>query len=65
VQAAKDLLSQMLDEDSEILTILKGEDASQEDVDSIVEFVENEFSDLEIEVHNGEQPLYAFIFAIE
>ncbi|MEH7882813.1 DAK2 domain-containing protein [Bacillus sp. JJ1609] len=65
VKAAKDLLSEMLDEDSEILTILKGEDASEEDVDSIVEFVESEFKDVEIEVHNGEQPLYAFIFAIE
>ncbi|WP_423409997.1 DAK2 domain-containing protein [Heyndrickxia sp. MSNUG] len=65
VKAAKDLLSQMLDEDSEILTILKGEDASDEDVDSIVGFVESEFEDVEIEVHNGEQPLYAFIFAIE
>lgn len=65
VKAAKGLLSQMLDEDSEILTILKGEDASDEDVDSIVKFVESEFEDVEIEVHNGEQPLYAFIFAIE
>ncbi|WP_079508393.1 DAK2 domain-containing protein [Mesobacillus jeotgali] len=65
VKAAKDLLEQMLDEDSEILTILKGEDASDEDVDSIVEFVEGKYGDVEIEVHNGEQPLYAFIFAIE
>lgn len=64
-KAAKELLSKMLDEDSEILTILKGEDASEKDVASIVEFVENEFKDVEIEVHNGEQPLYAFIFAIE
>nr|WP_251030416.1 DAK2 domain-containing protein [Bacillus sp. ISL-35] len=65
VKAAKDLLDQMLDEDTEILTILKGEDASDEDVDSIVEFVEGKYGDVEIEVHNGEQPLYAFIFAIE
>lgn len=65
VKAAKDLLSQMLDGDSEILTILKGRDASDEDVDSIVEFVESNYEDVEIEVHNGEQPLYAFIFAIE
>ncbi|MCM3572812.1 MULTISPECIES: DAK2 domain-containing protein [Mesobacillus] len=65
VKAAKDLLEQMLDEDSEILTILKGEDASEEDVDSIVEFVESNYGDVEVEVHNGEQPLYAFIFAIE
>jgi uncharacterized protein len=65
VKAAKDLLDQMLDEDSEILTILKGEDASDEDVDAIVEFVESNYGDVEVEVHNGEQPLYAFIFAIE
>ena len=65
VKAAKELLGQMLDEDSEILTILKGEDASDEDVDAIVEFVESKFKDVEVEVHNGEQPLYAFIFAIE
>lgn len=65
VKAAKDLLDQMLDEDSEILTILKGEDASDEDVESIVEFVESNYGDVEVEVHNGEQPLYAFIFAIE
>ncbi|WLR53471.1 DAK2 domain-containing protein [Mesobacillus subterraneus] len=65
VKAAKDLLDQMLDEDSEILTILKGEDASDEEVDSIVEFVESNYGDVEVEVHNGEQPLYAFIFAIE
>ncbi|MBT2691407.1 DAK2 domain-containing protein [Bacillus sp. ISL-55] len=65
VKAAKDLLDQMLDEDSEILTILKGEDASDEDVNSIVEFVEDNYGDVEVEVHNGEQPLYAFIFAIE
>ncbi|MCM3665671.1 DAK2 domain-containing protein [Mesobacillus subterraneus] len=65
VKAARELLGQMLDEDSEILTILKGEDASEEDLDSIVEYVESEFKDVEVEVHNGEQPLYAFIFAIE
>lgn len=65
VKAAKELLSQMLDENSEILTILKGEDASTEDVNAIIEFVEAEFEEVEVEVHNGEQPLYAFIFAIE
>lgn len=63
--AAKNLLKEMLDEDSEILTILKGEDASDEDVNSLVEYVESEFADVEVEVHDGKQPLYAFIFAIE
>lgn len=65
LNAAKNLLKEMLDEDSEILTILKGEDASDDDANSLIEYIENEFPDVEIELHDGKQPLYAFIFAIE
>jgi uncharacterized protein len=65
VRAAKDLLKNMLDEDAEILTILKGEDATDEDVDSLAAYLEEEYGDLEVEIHDGGQPLYAFIFAIE
>ncbi|QED47498.1 DAK2 domain-containing protein [Cytobacillus dafuensis] len=65
VQLAKDLLAKMIDADTEILTILKGEDASEEDVENLVRFIEEEYDEVEIELHNGEQPLYAFIFAIE
>ncbi|MGG3560124.1 DAK2 domain-containing protein [Neobacillus rhizosphaerae] len=63
--AAKDLLSQMLDEESEILTIIYGEDVTEEEVTSLTQFVEENFADVEIEVHNGGQPLYSFIFSIE
>lgn len=63
--AAKELLQHMLDDESEILTILKGEDATEEDVEHVVSFVEENFEDVEIEVHDGKQPLYAFIFSIE
>jgi uncharacterized protein len=63
--AAEELLSQMIDEDSEILTIIYGEDVTQEEVAALTEFVEEQFGDVEIEVHNGKQPLYSFIFSIE
>ncbi|MGG4266333.1 DAK2 domain-containing protein [Peribacillus simplex] len=65
IQAAKDLLSDMIDEDSEILTILYGEDATAEDVEGLVAFCNENFEDVEVEVHNGKQPLYSFIFSIE
>ncbi|MBO0996921.1 DAK2 domain-containing protein [Bacillus sp. SD075] len=64
-QAAKNLLSHMIDEDSEILTILYGEDAAAEDVEGLVAFCNENFEDVEVEVHNGKQPLYSFIFSIE
>lgn len=65
LDAAKKLVKEMMDDDSEILTIFKGEDASDEDVEALVEYVESEFPDVEIEVHDGKQPLYAFIFSVE
>ncbi|MGE7185160.1 DAK2 domain-containing protein [Peribacillus sp. NPDC006672] len=64
-QAAKDLISDMIDEESEILTILYGEDATAEDVEGLVAFCNEKFEDVEVEVHNGKQPLYSFIFSIE
>ncbi|MFZ7946633.1 DAK2 domain-containing protein [Neobacillus sp. 19] len=64
-QAAKDLLTGMLDEDSEILTILYGEDVNEAEVNNLVQFIEETYPDIEIEIHNGGQPLYSFIFSIE
>lgn len=64
-QSAQELLSTMIDEDSEILTIIKGEDALDEELESIVSFVEDKFEDVEMEVHDGKQPLYSFIFSVE
>jgi uncharacterized protein len=63
--AAKELLASMLDKDSEILTILQGEDTSDDEVNELVEYIEENYEDVEIEVHNGGQPLYSFIFSIE
>ncbi|MDQ0217119.1 DAK2 domain-containing protein [Peribacillus cavernae] len=63
--AAKDLLAQMIDGDSEILTILYGEDAAREEVDELAAFCNETFKDLEIEIYNGKQPLYSYIFSIE
>lgn len=65
VKAAKELLNHMLDEETEILTILTGEDAKEEEVAKLVEYIESKYKDIEIEVHDGGQPLYSFIFAIE
>ncbi|XJZ28459.1 DAK2 domain-containing protein [Bacillota bacterium Lsc_1132] len=65
VQTAQDLLSVMIDDDSEIVTIIQGEDTTEDEVQTLVAFVEERFKDVEVEVHNGKQPLYSFIFSIE
>lgn len=63
--AAKELLNEMLDEDSEILTIIYGEDVTEAEVETLVAYCEENFEDVEVEIHNGKQPLYSYIFAVE
>lgn len=64
LEAAKGLLTKGL-EDAEILTILFGEDVNQEELKLLVEYIEAQYPDVEVEVHDGKQPLYPYIFGIE
>ena len=65
VSASQNLLANMIDEDTEILTILYGEETTQSELDKLVEIVSSQYEDIEIEVHAGKQPLYNFIFSVE
>lgn len=65
LSASKKLLTEMITEDDEILTIIQGEDANDEEVEILIAFAEENFEDVEIEVHKGEQPLYSYIFSVE
>ncbi|OCA83977.1 hypothetical protein A8F95_12895 [Bacillus wudalianchiensis] len=65
VIAAKELIRTMIDDESEIVTIIYGEDASEQEVEEVTSFIEEQFEEVEVEVHNGKQPLYSFIFAVE
>lgn len=65
MEAAIHLIENMVEEDSEIITIFYGEDVSKEETEELVAFIEEKYEDLEIEVHNGKQPLYSFIISIE
>ncbi|WP_191556389.1 DAK2 domain-containing protein [Metabacillus idriensis] len=63
--SAKKLLETMISEDDEILTILQGEDAADDELQELVQFIEETYEEIEVEVHKGEQPLYSYIFSIE
>ncbi|MGC4375600.1 DAK2 domain-containing protein [Fictibacillus sp. Mic-4] len=64
-EAAIELVKQMIDDDSEIVSIFAGEDATEEQTDQLVSFIEEQFPDLEVEVHSGKQPIYDYIISVE
>jgi len=53
------------EEEGDTLTLLAGQDMSDEDFEAIQEAIEEAQPDLEIDAHRGEQPLYPIIFSIE
>lgn len=64
MEVTKDLLKRMLDGDSELVTLIYGLDATKEQADELAAFIE-ENSDAEVEVYNGQQPVYSFIIGVE
>ena len=61
-----DLIRRMQEEEEgDTLTILAGEDLSDEDFKAICDRIEEEMGDLEVDAHRGDQPLYPIIFSIE
>lgn len=65
LEAAKKLVDALVDADDEIITILTGEGSSAEDVAALSAYIESKNDEIEIEVHDGKQPLYSYIFSVE
>ena len=59
-EAAIEMVKAMLDEDSEVVTIIYGEDGNKEEAEAIETAVSELDEDLEIEIHEGNQPVYAY-----
>ena len=62
--AAKGLLDQMIDDESEIVTIILGENTSLDDGQQLADYVESTY-DLECEIINGQQAVYSYILSVE
>ena len=66
LQVTVDCINRMMDEEEgDSLTILAGEELSDEAFQEILDAIEEAQPDLEIDSHRGEQPLYPVIFSIE
>ncbi len=65
LEAAKKLVDALVEADDEIITILTGEGSSAEDVAALSAYIESKNDEIEIEVHDGKQPLYSYIFSVE
>ena len=64
LDAVKVCLDKLVDEDSELITLLVGEDVVDEEVEEIESYIEDNF-DAEVDIIEGKQPVYSFIIGVE
>ena len=60
-----DLVEKLVDEDSAIITLFYGEDTSKEDAQALRDALEENFEDVDVELHYGGQPLYYYLISVE
>lgn len=65
LDAAVALLDALVDDDSELVTVLVGEDAGEQDVAALGDHLGKAHPDCEVELHRGDQPLYPFLIGVE
>ena len=61
----KATFAKMIDEDSEIITIYVGEDGSQDLAEEMADYLESTYEDIEVEIHDGKQPVYPYLMSVE
>ncbi len=64
-KVTKDMLDELVDEDSEIVSVYYGADVAKEAADALGEELAEQFPDTEVEVHAGGQPIYYYVISVE
>lgn len=59
------MLEQMIDEDSAIVSIYYGQDVAKEDAVAVGALIEENYPDVEVEIHSGGQPIYYYVASVE
>ena len=65
VGAATALLDRLVDDDRELVTVITGDDADEPTTDGDHAWMADHRPGVEVEVHDGGQPLYPYLFGVE
>ncbi|WP_072449393.1 DAK2 domain-containing protein [Blautia sp. Marseille-P3201T] len=58
-------LKEMVDEDTEIISIYYGADVTEEDAEALCERLEKLYPDFDVEINQGGQPIYYYVVSVE
>ena len=64
-QCFAQMVDQMVDEDSAIVSVFYGADVSESEAQELADAVEEKYPDLEVELQAGGQPVYYYVVSVE
>ena len=64
-ETTKELLGQLVDEDSELISLYYGEEVKEEDAERFIAEVERLYPDVDVDAHYGGQPIYYYVLGVE
>lgn len=64
-ETTMELLEQLIDEDSELISLYFGEDVTEEDANAIADAITENHPDIDVEVQYGGQPIYYYVLSVE
>ena len=64
-EAAKEMLAQLVDDESELISLYYGQDVSEEDAQKFAGAVEELYPDVDVDLHSGGQPIYYYVLSVE
>lgn len=64
-EVTKEMVSKMVDDDSELISIYYGEEFPEEDAQALGADMEESYEDCDVEVHSGGQPIYYCVVSVE
>lgn len=65
IDVTMNMLGEMIDESSSIITLIAGEDATDEEIDRLTNLIQEKYQDVDLDVKKGNQPVYSFIVGVE
>ena len=64
-EAAREMLTLMVDEDAELISLYYGQDVTAEDAEKLAQAVEEQYPDVDVDLHSGGQPIYYYVLSVE
>ena len=64
-ETTKELIANLVDEDSELISIYYGEEVSEEDAEKFTEEISELYPDVDVDIQFGGQPIYYYVLAVE